>query len=87
MVFIKFHVEQNLMGTKRLRSFTIIQILKVNNQMIHLKLGPKEDYCVNNGKLDLCSCSVLNIVNEGIFCLENMWRCYLFSSPIQSKET
>lgn len=45
--------------------------------MIHLKFCPKEDYCVTSWKLDICSCSVLNTVNAGIFPLENMWRCNL----------
>lgn len=30
MAFLEFHVEQNVMGTERLTSFQIIQILKVN---------------------------------------------------------
>lgn len=36
MVFIKFHVEQNVMGTERPMSFKIIQILKVMST-VHLK--------------------------------------------------
>lgn len=74
MLFITFHAEQNLLGTEQLRSFIIIQILKFNYPMIHLKFCPKEDYCVTSWKLDICSCSVLNTVNAGIFSLDNMWR-------------
>lgn len=37
-----------------------------------------------NQKLDLCSCFVLNIVNEGTSCYEYVLKCNLFLSPIQS---
>lgn len=53
--------------------------------MIHLKFCPKEDYRVTSWKLDICSCSVLNTVNAGIFSLENMWRCNLCLSSIQGR--
>lgn len=67
MAFIKFHVEQNVMGTERPTSFKMIQILKVMST-VHLKSCVKEDCCVIDGKLDLRSCFVLNRVHEGIPC-------------------
>lgn len=57
--------------------------------MAHLKLCPKEDNCVINRKSGLCSYSVLEIVNEGIFCLEKYAKVLsiFISHPEQRKET